>query len=793
MKMLNNTCFCIGALASAVGLSVNSYANESASYSVLEEIVVSARRTEENMQSVPVSANVFDNKTLRENSITSTLDLQYSIPGVNLAGTSPQNVVYMIRGQSKALAGFSSPAVVSYFAEVPEPVFGSSVPQFDMENIQVLKGPQGTMFGRNTTGGAILYSPVAPSHELGGFFGGTLGDENHRRVQGAVNIPLIQDKVALRVAGDLNRRDGYTKNIGVGGDLDGVDTESYRISLLIEPTDYIRNTFIYDHFKSDNDGHGIVLEDVFSNPSLLDSFGIRDAALEELALQKERGPFVNDPSFAQFEKNERTSITNRTEIDFGSIRVINIFGYRQTDLSYAVNTDALPTLNAFGFLPVNFIKASLAVQVEQYSNELQVRGEAFEEKLDWMLGGFWLKSEPDGGQGNAVAFAPEFIGASGASYGFNTERSQAVFANFRYDLSDLVVEGLGLEMGVRYTEDEIEVCTGTGATPYIAGVQGAPDEASLSDCESGNADKILATSVNKTKSNATTWSVGLNWQINDDVFAYLVNRHGYRAGGINAPTLSGRLTPYQSFEPETVTDYEVGLRADWTVGDMLLRTNVSAYIGEYEDVQVNQGGVQTAGTCDEDVPGGTDPGKSPDGDCDPSNDPAGGSLLLNLGETEVSGVDLEIILIPIEGLTINLGGSYIDTETKSISKPAGLEPYITSNEVAFNFTAQKSLTAGIRYAKPLASIADEMVVNLDYYWTDKAVRAELFIPSYDITNFRLDLNGVANSSVDLGFFVRNLFDQENAVTAVAGNTSIGILATNYSDPRMWGFDARYNF
>src|SRR5690606_31766357 len=152
-------------------------------------------------------------------------------------------------------------------------------------------GPQGTMFGRNTTGGAILYSPVAPSHAVGGFFGGTLGAENHRRVQGAVNIPLIQDKVALRVAGDVNRRDGYTKNIGVGGDLDGVDTGSYRISLLIEPTDYIRNTLIYDHFKSDNDGHGIVLEDVFSNPSLLDSFGIRDAALEELALQKERGPF----------------------------------------------------------------------------------------------------------------------------------------------------------------------------------------------------------------------------------------------------------------------------------------------------------------------------------------------------------------------------------------------------------------------------------------------------------------------------------------------------------------------
>ncbi|MFA5495939.1 MAG: TonB-dependent receptor plug domain-containing protein, partial [Porticoccaceae bacterium] len=125
------------ALAVAVAITPVAHAQQSAPSSrTLEEIVVSARRTEERLQSVPVSVTAFDAETLRENTITSTEDLQYSIPGVHLVGSGGrQNVVYVIRGQSKALSGTTSPAVVSYFAEVPEPVWGSSVPQFDMANI----------------------------------------------------------------------------------------------------------------------------------------------------------------------------------------------------------------------------------------------------------------------------------------------------------------------------------------------------------------------------------------------------------------------------------------------------------------------------------------------------------------------------------------------------------------------------------------------------------------------------------------------------------------------------------
>src|SRR5690606_16918385 len=126
----------------------------------LEEIVVTARRSQENIQSTPVTVTAFGAETLREGGISTPEDLQMSTPGVYLSGTgSRQNVIYQIRGQSKSVFGPNSPAVVSYFAEVPDPFVGSFVPQYDLSAVEVLKGPQGTLFGRNTTGGAILYAP----------------------------------------------------------------------------------------------------------------------------------------------------------------------------------------------------------------------------------------------------------------------------------------------------------------------------------------------------------------------------------------------------------------------------------------------------------------------------------------------------------------------------------------------------------------------------------------------------------------------------------------------------------
>jgi iron complex outermembrane receptor protein len=765
----------------------------------IPEVTVTARRTAESSQSVPVSITAFDAKSLQEKTISTPEDLQLSTPGVTLSGTGGrQNVVYEIRGQSKALSGPSSPAVVSYFAEVPDPVFGSFVPQYDMESIQILKGPQGTLFGRNTTGGAILYAPKTPTMDFGGNVGVTYGNFNDREFTGALNLPLVKDVLALRIAGDIHRRDAYTTNIGVGRDPDNVNTEGFRASLLFQPTDYLKNISIYDYFHSSNDGFGSVLTHVIPGTTLMSELSLQGPGLQQLALQQARGPFVINSSFPQYERDLRNTFINRTELTFKPIEVVNIFGYRGTSLAYATNVDGMPVITADGTgafpagVPVEFIKADLHEQAKQLSDELQVRGEAFDSKFKWLAGAFWLKNTPTGPQGNTVSFA-QIPGTplSPPAYNFITEESKAVFLHGTYGL-DALLHGLQIELGARYTKDDISSCTGVGVNTAAGPELATSDQVSKDDCINARSN-IQNAGNTDAKSDATTWSAGLNWQITDDIFTYVVGRHGYRAGGVNGPTLVGRLAPFQTFAPETVTDVELGIRADWKIDSVAVRTNVSTFSGRYKNVQTVLTGVQTSGTCNPANPNNP-PGVSPDGDCNKGNDPAGGTLLVNLGEAQVSGVDAQLVVQPMRGLSFDLSASFLNPRTVSFNPPASLAPYVGGNGLPFNFTARWSGVANMRYAVPLGNgIGREMVFNSDSYWTGRRYKGDVTLPSYSVTNMRLDLNGVAGTPVDVGLFARNLFQREYVATANATGLFLGLETDIFGPPRMYGVQVRYSF
>lgn len=477
----------------------------------------------------------------------------------------------------------------------------------------------------------------------------------------------------------------------------------------------------------------------------------------------------------------------------GALQLVNIFGYRHTDLSYITNTDGMGPLFGNGNpfptgLPLHYIKANNNQEIEQYSNEIQLRGKALDDKLDWMVGAFWLNSKPDGSQGFTVLFG-EVIGfpAARAGYAFTEEESQAVFVNFKYDLG-AIADGLDVEIGIRYTEDEVDSCTGIGFTDSSA-------DATDSDCRPGS-DKITNVNTVNGQFDETTWSVGLNWQVTEELFSYGVVRHGYRAGGANGPTLSGRLAPYQIFEPETVTDIEIGIRADWLIRGVNMRTNLSAFFGEYEDVQTPLTGVSSAiAGCDPNSSNNPLP-ISVDGDCDITNDPAGGTLLINSGKSEVSGIDIEIVVMPTDNLTVNFGANYLNLETKEFGGDSAIAPFFPGEEIPFNYTAEKSLVAGVRYASPMNnSFAREVVTNLDYYWTDDIfyINEAGSVPSYELVNLRVDINDVGGKGLDISAFARNLTDQEYYSSGSAAGTFIGISSYVLGPPRLYGMELRYSF
>ena len=772
--------------------SASDQAQEDSDANINDTIVVTARRTSEDIQSVPVSVTAFSAETLRQASISDTQDLLVKTPGIFLAGSGGRlNSNFSIRGQSKALAGNSAPGAISYFAEVPQPTLGSSIPTYDLASVQVLKGPQGTLFGRNTTGGAILYYPTAPSYDLSGYVSASYGNYDAYSLEGALNLPLVADTVALRVSGQIQERDGWTRNIGLGNDPSDLNTRSVRASLLIEPGDTIRNTTIFEYFKNNSTGGASILYDVFTGPSALSATGTFSGALNQLALQRARGPRVTESDVDAFERAERVGLTNRTEIELSpGFEVVNILGYRKTKVDYFSSVDGLPTLISDGTgaipagLPVTVVGGRQTSDVEQISNELQFKGSLLDDKLDWLIGGFYFKSEPKGPSGTyiPVFILPGFTDAR-FNYSFYEEESKALFANVNYAL-DGVVDGLSFNAGFRYTWDEIEACVGGGISrdPF----------ATPQDCRNG-ASNILDSSVNQTSSDAPTWTLGLDWQVNPDLFVYAVTRRGYRAGGINTPTLGGLLAPLQSFAPEKVTDIEAGIRSDFRAGDVRMQFNASPFVGWYNNVQVPISGLNTNALCGS-GPGGTNPpGSSPDGDCDPNNDPSGGTLLVNAGKTRVAGIDLSAGISPVAGLSFNAAASFLDLKSRSLTVPDFLVGYLASNEVPFNLVPKTTVSAGVRWTLPVPDNITDAVFSADYYHSSSVRSSDAVLPAYDLVNARLDLNDLGGSGLDLGFFVRNVFDKDYLASSNVGSRALGILSGFYGAPRTYGVDLRFRF
>ncbi|MDB6062897.1 MAG: TonB-dependent receptor, partial [Verrucomicrobiaceae bacterium] len=643
---------------------------------------------------------------------------------------------------------------------------------------------QGTLFGRNTLGGAVLYTPAAPTYKFGGELSVAVGNYNDREFKGAINVPIIDDKLAVRLAGYIQRRNGWAKDIGTGADLENIDTKSGRLSVLFDPIQGVSNTLVLDYYKSRDHGFESLLTGVNTNAFLPTVFGLGPAFAAQFAAQQGRDQYTVNYNLPQFTHNERFGATDKLEVNLApGYDLINIFGYRSTQLSYNTNVDGMSTIQSTlaPGLPVKFLVGDLYDNTHQYSDEIQLRGLSFDDKLDWLAGLFYLKSEPSGTGGNLVAFASPLTPAS-STYNFITQTSKAVFLNGKYDLGSFV-EGVKFNAGIRYTKDETESCTGS------AGASGLYD---LSDCKNGVG--LTGTGSVTAKSNATTWNIGFDWQIDPDLFSYITARHGYRAGGVNGPTLQGRLAEFQSFDPDTVTDVEIGIRSDAHFGDALLRSNVSVFSGWYDKVQLPVTGISVAPNqgvnC---TPANQD--QNPSGDCSGSL-PAGGTLLINAGKTRVSGIDYAFTFAPDEHWTFDVGGTFMRLDTIKADFPDWMVQggYIeSSKKLPFNYAAKKSVSSSVRYEFPLRGNMGDVALNLNYYWTGETAISTATVPSYGIFNGRIDWNNVAESSVDLSLFAKNLGDKVYISGGVASGTTLGETTSLVGAPRTYGVEARYRF
>jgi iron complex outermembrane receptor protein len=231
----------------------------------LNDIVVTARRREERLQDVPIAVTAFTEEAIEQKGITDRTSLADNTPSLfTINGGYPREFAFFaLRGQGPAFG--STPGVLNYFAEVPNSVNidGRVGTYFDLANVQVLAGPQGTLFGKNATGGNILFEPVKPKDDFEGYVRVQLGNYDDRRIEGALNTPIVPGRVLLRIAGEVGRRDGYTKDVGpnfAGKDYDNLSYESFRFGLTLRPTDDIELYTMLRYYHSDNNGGGTVID-----------------------------------------------------------------------------------------------------------------------------------------------------------------------------------------------------------------------------------------------------------------------------------------------------------------------------------------------------------------------------------------------------------------------------------------------------------------------------------------------------------------------------------------------------
>lgn len=749
---------------------------------MLEEILVTAQRRAETMERTPISIAVLSSEALETQAIVSELDLQTALPGVTVrAGQSANQLNYAIRGQTVDTFSSSRPAVLPYFNEVQ--VGGSASTAFyDLGSVQVLKGPQGTLFGRNSTGGAVLFTSAKPEEEFGGFVSGWMGNFDETKVDGAVNIPIVDDKVLLRLSGFYQRRDGYQYNLFNDTRLGDVRRKNGRISLTLRPTDTISNDLVIDYAKSDGnnltsvsyntlgvgEGNPFVstpflyspLVDTAFGPGAWEAFlGAHPGADPEgwvasVEKQQRRGPFTVNVDAPNFHEGENLLISNITTVDLGNdMQIRNVLGYTNIDFLNGSEFDGTP------FPADDNGTVGRGGTLKQFSEEIQLLGEAFDGQLSYVTGIFYSDEEEDV-YSLSVLFdlLPSGPPVNQVNNGITKNETIAGYAQGTLDLGDIVgVEGMSFTAGARYSSEDVSFFRYADDT-FIANP--APPGA------------VFLNPLEDTF-NQLSWTVGLEQQVNEELLLYVKSRRSFRSGGFNyfAPPLPGFGNQGGAeYDEETATDVEFGAKYFGAIGDAPLRVNFAAYRMWIEEIQ-RSNYVEVFGAL--------------------------AGITVNVPEAEITGFELDAVVSPTEWLSLGAAVSYTDAEfTKNLVSVLGnpevaFGPYPDSPEWSGSVFADISFPVADRYT---ASLRSEVYDQTETFFssTGDTLNPGTRIPGYTVANFRLSLEDEA-AGWTIAAHVKNAFDETYYVGGVGFASLFAVNTVVPGAPRTYMLEARYRF
>lgn len=706
---------------------------------VIEEVTVIARRREESLQEVPISVAAFSADSIKAMSLTNLKELGQFTPNLtffNHGQTGGTSAVVFIRGVGQVDPGYSwDPGVGIYMDGVYlGRMQGNNMDLGDLERVEVLRGPQGTLYGKNTIGGAINLISAKPTDELEGFVEITIGDFDRRDARASINLPLVPGKLAARVTAVTRNRDGFGTRFDFfsGDKIDQMgDRDSFSGRALIDwkASDNVNVLLSFDATRSRE--FGPVRKVVQYNEPLL-------TFLLNMFVEPDYGDaFLTDTDFTSYSNQlnvnnvdvKGTSLT--VDWDVGDWALKSITSYRDMDVLSGVDPDgSIYTV----------INQQDEMTQDQFSQEFQFSGLAFDQRLNWVTGLYYF--EEDGLSGGFVDVYTELYTFIGLDIGFNLpiwidNQSYSAFGQGTYSLNDQ----FSITAGLRYTHDKKEVTREQFRQ------------------HSGEVVSPLETASDSW--GAVTGRLGVEYKWNDDIMTYASVARGYKGGGINAR--GSNANEFVPFDPEYLLTYEVGLRSDLV--DNRVRFNASVYYSDYDDIQFS---VIVAG-----------------------EDAVPLFLVANAAKAQVKGFETELIVTPTQGMVLSAGVGLIDAKYTNADPTTGI-----TEDSEFVKTPKWSVNLAAEYTAPIGAWGD-LVGRLDWAYKTKiyhdAANSPIVVQDpYGLLNANLSFVEGDGKWV-LSAFVTNLTDEHYILAGTDFLPSLGFAEVQYARPREWGLSFQCNF
>ena len=780
----------------ALGMPATTFAQ------MLEEVVVTAQKRSQSIQDVSMSLSAFSSDALNDRVIEDMADLQFSVP--NLVDDGAR---ITIRGVGNNAISSTAEGGLGYHVNgvYVNRAQTRSTDYFDVERIEVLRGPQGTLYGRNTTAGVINIITRKPGEELGGDLSFTVGNYNSTKAKGAINIPLT-DNIRQRFAGSYQKRDGYQDNIYNGNDIDGRDSYELRSSTAFDFGENTTADLVISYLNEDStrasQSKGTCTKDLETGCSAL-SAGFETPDMTNSGWQGLHSAFlgyalwpagdyyddaVNPADFRKVNISqdptyevEQLGVSLEINYQMGDYKLTSLTGYYDTDSdvfadfqgfasNWRMNFPITYRANAKDYETTDEIKSGRrdTQEAEQITQEFRIASE-FDGNFNFLLGAFYYNEEST----RAAIFTHPVIAFTQQQFGLDEQyewyaiegdpvdtTSYALFGETYFDLS----EKTRLTVGLRYTDDEkTSRSHGPFLPPYVI-------------------DDVWVEAEDDWQE--TTGKVTVEHFMGEDSMVFATIARGYKAGGLNP---SGPLGG-ETFDPEYINQFEVGSKN--TFMDGRLRANFGAFYYDYEGLQIGKVAAFSAITVNAD--------------------------------SEVKGAEAEFVFAATDAWELNLNLSWLDMQLNDFESadggdPNGIDP---NTKQALDENGDPAFTPGGDVIKDLdgnslrnapewsanigvaynTEVVDGygLTARLNHFWQDEYYANEYaknsdVIDSWEQTDAQLILEP-ASGSWALQAYVKNIADNDDVIRrGQDGSTGGRFRSVTVLEPRTYGLELRIFF